>query len=81
MTSRAQIERWFDEGVARGATHMVVASDFNHEDYPVYVDPNESAREVAQKYDGHNLQRLMEVYSLKLDKAAQLAEFRAFHYE
>jgi hypothetical protein len=81
MTTPNEILQWFEEGVARGATHMVVVCDtFDHEDYPVFVEPGQDAREVAAQYDGKNMQRLMEVYDLTGDKHVQLAEPRVFNY-
>ena len=80
--TRQDIERWFDRGIAAGATHMIIVCDtFDHSDYPVYVEPGEDAREVASQYHGQNMQRVMEVYSLSISKAAQMAERRAFHYD
>lgn len=81
-TTREEIAGWFDRGVKKGATHLIVACDtFDHEDYPVYVEPGEDPREVAARYSGVNMQTVMEVYALHLDKATQLAEHRAFHYD
>lgn len=78
----AQIGRWFDAGVEQGATHMLVVCDtFDYEDYPVYVMPGEDVRARAQDNNGRNMTRLMEVYCLGMDKAKQLAEDRAFHYD
>lgn len=80
--TKADIDRWFENGVKQGATHMIVAvDDYDHSDYPVYVPKGQDPREVAKKYDGTNMQRIMEVYSLQRDKHSQLAEFRAFHYD
>lgn len=75
------IATWFDEGVVQGATHMLVVCDnFSHDDYPVYVMTGEDAEERASKYDGSNMQSLMEVYNLSLDKGAQMNETRVFNY-
>lgn len=80
-TSRATISRWFDAGLEQGATHMIVVCDtFDHDDYPVYVKPTQDSREVAKEFDGENMQRIMEVYDLRMDQEAQMAECRAFHY-
>lgn len=80
MISLDDISAWFDEGVASGATHLIVVCDtFDWEDYPVYVKKGEHVREVEARYRG-NMQQVMEVYNLKLDKKMQLAEFRSFHY-
>lgn len=80
--SREDISGWFDRGVRDGATHMIVVCDtFDWDDYPVYVQPGEDARTVASKYMGQNMQRVMEVYSLKQDKAKQMTERRVFNYD
>ena len=64
------------------ATHLIiVCDDFNYDDYPVEVLPNEDVCKKAQEYDGKNMQRLMEVYALHLDLESQLKERRSFHYE
>lgn len=81
-TSKWELGLWFDRGVAQGATHMIVVCDtFDHEDYPVYVMPGQNVRAEAAKYDGKNMQIIMEVYHLQLDRDTQMAEHRAFHYE
>lgn len=73
MTTKQDIERWFDQGVADGHTHLIVVCDtFSYEDYPVYVDPSDDPIEVHHKYDGINMQRVMEVYNLSMDKEEQL---------
>ena len=83
MTTREDISRWFDDGVRRGATHLIVVCDtFDHEDFPVYVMPGEDSREVAGKHDDYSkMLRVMEVYALRRDKQSQLAEFRAYHLD
>jgi len=81
MTTKQELVAWFNRGVEQGATHMIVVVDtFDHEDYPVYVSPDQDARTVAAKYNGANMQRIMEVYDLRLDRDQQMAEHRAFHY-
>lgn len=72
------ISDWFDRGVAKGATHMVVVCDtFDWEDYPHYVMPGEDPKE----YKPGEMQKVMEVYALHLPKLDQLGERRAFHYD
>jgi hypothetical protein len=80
-TSKDDIRRWFDEGVKEGATHMIVICDtYDWEDYPKFVKPGENAREVARANNGTNMQKVMEVYDLSMDKEKQLGEHRAFNY-
>ena len=81
-TSKAEIRNWLTRAKAVGATHVIIACDtFDHEDYSVNVMPGEDVRAKAKKYDGQNMQRLMEVYALHLDLEQQLEEHRAFHYD
>lgn len=82
IVTREEIEQWFDEGVEEGATHMIVVVDeYDWEDYPVYVSKKQNVREIYNHYNGQNMQRVMEVYSLKKDKNSQLNEHRAFHFD
>jgi hypothetical protein len=75
------ISRWFVEGVAEGATHMIVVCDtFDHEDYPVFVKPGEDVREKEKSYSGREMQRVMEVYNLGMEMSDQLSQRRAFNY-
>lgn len=80
-TSKEEIGRWFDEGVKQGATHMIVVCDtYDWEDYPVYVMPNEDAYVKYNERNGENMQRVMEVYNLKINKKEQLKENRTFNF-
>ena len=80
--TKQDLSRWFDNGKAQGATHMVVVCDtYDWDDYPVYVKPGEDPRTVANKYSGKNMQTVMECYNLTLDKEMQMKEHRAHHYE
>lgn len=80
MTTKAQIALWFKTALTLEATHLVVCTDlFDHDDYPVYVTSVDDVREVIAKYDGVNMQKVMEVYMMSMDKEKQLAETRAYH--
>lgn len=76
------LRTWFDEGVKKKATHMVVVCDtFDHNDFPVYVMPGQDAREFAKDYnDEKKMSRVMEVYNLSADREEQLAASRTFNY-
>lgn len=81
MTSKSDIQGWFERGVTKGATHMIVVCDtFDHSDYPVFIAPEEDVRERAKEYDGRNMQRIMEVYDLSRDMDEQLNAHRVFNY-
>lgn len=72
MTSSEDISRWFDLGVAKGATHLIVVCDsFSYEDYPVFVVSGQDPHRVANEYSS-NMQRVMEVYNLHLPKGEQV---------
>lgn len=76
--SRDEIANWFDRGITKGASHMIVVCDtFDWEDYPVFIMPGENPRD----YKAGEVQKLMEVYALHLPKTEQMNERRAFHYE
>lgn len=81
MTSRAEISQWFDDGVAKGATHMIVACDcYSWEDYPSYVMPGQDPKEKEKDILDHGMQKIMEVYNLSMGKERQLRQTRAFNY-
>lgn len=80
-TTKQEISEWFDSGVAEEATHMIVVCDtFDHEDYPVFVSPEEDVHKRAKEFDGKEMQRIMEVYNLKMDKEEQLGRHRCTEY-
>lgn len=81
MTTRAEIEEWFDRGIDKGASHMVVVCDtFDYGDFPVYVMPEQDVNEVIK--DNNNaskMLRVMEVYKMSMDKTAQMEVRRAYN--
>lgn len=78
--SYEDIKGWFDRGVEVGARYMIVVCDtFDHEDYPVLVGPEKDFWVEHDKYNGRDMQRVMEVYDLHMDRDTQLAEGRAHH--
>ncbi len=80
-TTREEIRKWLQTGLETGATHVIIVCDLmSFEDYPVYVKEPESAHDSANAIRKRG-ERIMEVYSMKLDIEAQLSEQRAFHYE
>lgn len=81
-TTKHDIRGWLAQGEARGATHLVVVCDtYDHEDYPVYVMPDEKVSDIVVSYSNQSMQRVMEVYSYGRDLEAQLAEHRSFHLD
>jgi len=78
-TTKFTIKEWIEEGIKRGASHVVIMCDtFDYEDYPVYIMPGEDP---AEKRSYENMQRPMECYDLRMDIDAQLNERRANHWD
>lgn len=73
MTTASEIDDWFERGVKHRATHLIVVCDtFDHEDYPVYAMSDEDCLVKHKSHNGLNMQRVMEVYDLRADKAEQM---------
>ncbi len=81
MTTKVEIGEWFDRGIKAKATHMFVVVDtFDNVDYPVFVAADKNVHDEYERLNGPNMQRVMEVYNLKLDKTKQLDSFRAQNF-
>jgi hypothetical protein len=83
VTLVKNISGWFDTGVARGASHMLIVCDtFDQNDYPFYVQPGEDPQEKEIEFNRNEMTIVMECYVLDPSrKLAQLIEDRAFHYD
>jgi len=80
-TQKDDIRRWLERGKEEKATHLIVVCDtWDHEDYPVFVSPEENVYEVVNGYNGKDMQRVMEVYNLSMDWDEQLNQFRSKNY-
>ncbi len=80
-TTRDDIRNWLVRTEAKEASHMLVVYDsFSRKDYPVYVKKRQHVREIAARYDGKDMDYLMEVYNLSMDLEAQIAKLRSFNY-
>jgi hypothetical protein len=82
-TTADEIRGWLIEAQAtEDATHMLVICDtFDHSDFPRTVTKGEDVRAVIERERSKTMQKVMEVYSLKLSLDRQLAERRAWHPE
>ena len=70
------VHEWLLRGQQNGATHVIVACDtFDMEDYPVYVQSDQQVQAEIEKVQGHEMQKVMEVYNLALPLEAQLSEW------
>ena len=80
MTTKEDIKKWFSRA-NKEHTHMLVVYDsFDHSDYPVYIKDADDAREIANEYNNKSMQRVMEVYNLRMPIDKQLDEKRVFNY-
>ncbi len=82
ILERETIGRWFDAGIWDQQRYLLVYCDtLDGSYYSVSVeDDAEYRRKLDDPYYGiSNMQRLMEVYDLTMDKETQLAEYRAMH--
>lgn len=79
--TKEEIAEWVKRGKKnKKCTHVVIVCDtFDWDDYPVEVKEGESIDSVIKHYDGPNMQKVMEVYSMKMDIDQQLAERRSYH--
>lgn len=57
---------------------LVVCDTFEYDEFPVYVRPDEISQLVYERYEGQNMQRVLEIYDLKADIEAQIALNRAW---
>lgn len=75
------IQYWLTIAKQKGATHLIVAVDrYDHDNYPVYVGPDEDVLEEEQKIISHSMQAVDEVYNMSMDIKDQLNQRRAFNY-
>lgn len=77
MTTKQDIRDWLN-GSCEADFMIVVWDIFEFDNYPVFCT-HEDFEETHAKYDGKNMQRVMEVYDLSIDHEAQLNEQHAFH--
>lgn len=81
MTTTEKLSEWFDEGKAKGATHMIIVCDtYDWEDFPVFVYAPQNVRKRETTENSKEMQKIMEVYNLSLDKQMQLDQMRALNY-
>lgn len=78
--TKDEIREWLERGIETGATHVIIVCDtWDHEDYPVYIDPSQSVQKKLSYYQNASMQHVMEVYNLSMDIEAQLNEYRAWN--
>jgi hypothetical protein len=79
--TQKNIRRWLEKADQENATHVVVMSDdFSSDYYPINCFSESEARKTVSMKDGHNMQRLIEVYNLRASWEAQLAKKVCVNY-
>jgi hypothetical protein len=74
------VSRWYDEGVARAAAHLLIVHDSSTgEHFPVFVPPGTSTTEIARAYNLEPDRQVVEIYDLSVDKEQQMAECQTWH--
>lgn len=80
VASLSDISEWFDSGKKSGHHYMIIVCDtFDWEDYPVYTGEVDFWTKYGKFVSGAEMQKVMEVYNLKLDKMEQLNQDRVFN--
>ena len=75
MATRAEIQRWFEDGVAQKSAYMVVMCDtYDWDDYPVYAGDRSWAERLVKS--PVSMQKVMEVYDLQDDMQRQMSMHR-----
>jgi len=73
MAVNVEVGNWFDKGILQGSTHLMVIEDtYEYEHYPVYASCDEDAIRLFNRSNDISLQRVTEVYDLRLGKAKQM---------
>ena len=79
-TTQEDIRGWLNTAKRAGERWVIIVCDsYDHTDYPVGIEASADFWERYAKYDGCNMQRIMEVYDLNMDIDSQLKEHRANH--
>lgn len=85
--SLSDIKGWLNQGIEKGATHVVVVHDlYDHDNFPLYIMPGQDARETFKKGYGNTRPNETgygadECYNLSMDIDEQLSERRAHHWD
>lgn len=78
--NKEMIREWLEEGKAEGNTHVIVVCDtYDWDDYPVYCGSLAVTNEKIAYYSTASMQRIMEVYDLRIDIEKQLAAGRVWN--
>ena len=80
--SLSDIKGWLEKAKEHKATHLIIAVDrYDHDNYPVYVTPDENVEKEYGRIISESRQGVDEVYNMSIDINKQLKETRAFHLD
>lgn len=71
MTTLKEIAGWFEDGRGSAAYMIVVCDTFDYDDYPVYVKDDQDFWVEYDRLNGHNMQKVMEVYDYSIPWSKQ----------
>jgi hypothetical protein len=78
-TTKEDIREWFREAKKHKATHLLVVCDtFEYTDYPIEVLEGEKIEKVIKDFS-KNMQKVIEVYNIKIDMEKQLSQDRVWN--
>lgn len=78
MASREDLKLWFLEGRELDHDFMIIACDtFDNSTYPIYTKLKDFWR-FHDRHNNVNMQKIVEVYNLKIDMITQLQLKRAY---
>jgi len=76
--SRQDVDRWIDTA-KKGKYHYIISvcDTFDYDDYPVYCETKEEAKEQFTAHHGPNMQRVNEI--IAIDKSGAVTEGLYIH--
>ncbi len=70
---KEDIKKWLEEGLKKGATHMIIFRDLNDGQYKkILIFNGESSKKIYEAHDDKINHLAIECYSLKKDMEEQL---------
>jgi hypothetical protein len=74
VATKDAITNWLKTAQKDNKTHVIVVCDtFDHNDYPVFVGPEDDIAKLIETYS-ENMQRIMEIYKVSMDWDQQLSK-------
>ena len=65
--TKRKITEWLEKGKRRHATHVIIIyNTFNYDDYPIYVQSYENARQKIEQYRQKKIQQIRTKQNYKI---------------